>query len=129
MWPRGWREWRVMRGARRKQERMNGPQSTAKRAARCDISTRRRRPADQTGRALYCRPAPPEAAVSTEARIEVLEIRIAHLERALQDLSDAMYRQQQRLDAQQAHYQLLVDRIDAAEPRSAATTIEVPPHY
>ena len=67
--------------------------------------------------------------MSTEARTEALEIKVAHLERALQDLSDAMYRQQQRLDAQQARCQLLVDRIDAAEPRPAATTIEVPPHY
>ncbi len=75
------------------------------------------------------RARPPEAAVSTEVRIEVIESKIAHLEQALQELSDAMYRQQQCLDAQQAHYRLLVERIGATEPRAAATTTEIPPHY
>jgi uncharacterized coiled-coil protein SlyX len=68
--------------------------------------------------------------VSHEARIETLEIRIAHLERALQDLSDVMYRQQQRLDAHEARYQRLIDRVDAADQQPATDAkFEVPPHY
>ena len=78
---------------------------------------------------LYWRPAPPETAVSIEASIEVLEIKVAHLERALQELSDVLYRHEQRLDAQETRYRQLLDRVDAAEPEPTATSFEVPPHY
>ena len=35
--------------------------------------------------------------MSDEARLEAVESKLAHLERALQELSDVIYRQQQQL--------------------------------
>ena len=68
--------------------------------------------------------------MSHDDRIETLEIKVAHLERALQDLLDVLYRQQQRLDAHEARYQRLVERVEAAEPPAAAESkFEIPPHY
>ena len=64
-----------------------------------------------------------------DARIETLEFKIAHLERALQELSDALYRQQQRLDAHEADYRRLVERVDAAAQPETASKFEIPPHY
>jgi uncharacterized coiled-coil protein SlyX len=68
--------------------------------------------------------------VSHDARIETLEIKLAHLERALQDLSDVLYRQQQRIDAGEARYQRLLDRLeDASQPSASDAKFEIPPHY
>jgi uncharacterized coiled-coil protein SlyX len=68
--------------------------------------------------------------VSQDARIETLEIKVAHLERALQDLSDVLYRQQQRLDAHEDRYQRLVDRVEGADQQSGSgPKFEIPPHY
>ena len=68
--------------------------------------------------------------MSHDARIETLEIKVAHLERALQELSDVLYRQQQRLDAHDARYQRLIDRVEAADaPGGPDTKFEIPPHY
>jgi uncharacterized coiled-coil protein SlyX len=68
--------------------------------------------------------------VSLEARLETLEIKLAHLERALQELSDVLYRQQQRLDAHEAHYRRLIDGVAAADPKPAPDAqFEIPPHY
>jgi uncharacterized coiled-coil protein SlyX len=82
------------------------------------------------GARLYWRPARTGATVSQNPRIETLEIKIAHLERALQDLSDALYRQQQRLDAQEERYQRLIDRVEGANQQSGSgPKFEIPPHY
>jgi uncharacterized coiled-coil protein SlyX len=68
--------------------------------------------------------------VSHDARIESLEIKVAHLERALQELSDVLYRQQQRLDAHEARYQQLLDRVEAGDPPAGPEAkFEIPPHY
>jgi uncharacterized coiled-coil protein SlyX len=68
--------------------------------------------------------------VADDARLETLEIKVAHLERTLQELSDALYRQQQRLDAQQARVQRLIDRVEAgSEPAGPPSKFEIPPHY
>ena len=65
-----------------------------------------------------------------DARIETLEIKVAHLERALQELSDVLYRQQQRLDAHEARYQRLIDRVEAADAAPGPDAkFEIPPHY
>ncbi len=68
---------------------------------------------------------------TTDARIETLEIKLAHLERALQELSDVVYRQQQRLDAADARHQRLLDRLaaEATAPADPASPFEIPPHY
>jgi uncharacterized coiled-coil protein SlyX len=68
--------------------------------------------------------------VTADARIETLEIKVAHLERALQELSDALYRQQQRIDVHEGRYQQLLDRVEAAGQQAAPDAkFEVPPHY
>jgi uncharacterized coiled-coil protein SlyX len=68
--------------------------------------------------------------VSPDARIEALEFKVAHLERALQELSEVLFRQQQRLDAHAARYQRLLDRIEAADqPAESGSKFEIPPHY
>jgi uncharacterized coiled-coil protein SlyX len=64
-------------------------------------------------------------------RIETLEIKLAHLERALQELSDVVYRQQQQLAAAESRHQQLLDRLaaDASAAAEPASQFEVPPHY
>lgn len=62
------------------------------------------------------------------ARIEALEVKIAHLEHALQQLSDVLYRQQQELDAQRLRLQRLLER-PADAVGTSAQTVEIPPHY
>jgi SlyX protein len=64
-------------------------------------------------------------------RLENLEIKIAHLERGLQELSDVIVRQQQDLDRMQLQHQQLMEQLrslhdDAGDMRSP---IERPPHY
>ena len=64
------------------------------------------------------------------ARLETVEIKLAHLERALQELSDVVYRQQQQLDAALAMNQRLRLQIEEIDGRGAdATAVEIPPHY
>jgi len=68
--------------------------------------------------------------VPHESRLEMLEVKIAHLERALQELSDVVYRQRQQLDAQEARYQRLLERVEAADRRpDADSQFEIPPHF
>ncbi len=67
----------------------------------------------------------------TEARIEALEVRIAHLEQGLQQLSDALYSQQRELDrVTERNRQLLQELEGGSDPGGdAATRVERPPHY
>ncbi|MBS0393896.1 MAG: SlyX family protein [Proteobacteria bacterium] len=62
-------------------------------------------------------------------RIEALEFKVAHLEQALQDLSDALYRQQMRLDGSEARLKQFAARLDADAPAATQNRFEVPPHY
>ena len=64
------------------------------------------------------------------ARIEALEFKVAHLERASQELSDVLYRQQQELDRLLEVNRQLGQQIgDLANRTADATTDEIPPHY
>lgn len=63
-------------------------------------------------------------------RVDALEFKVAHLERALQELSDVMYRQQRELDALRDRNQQLVEQVQQLEDRGGDPTgVEIPPHY
>lgn len=66
-----------------------------------------------------------------DPRLEALEIKVAHLELALQELSDTMYRQQRMLERVLERNAQLLNELGsptsgAPEP---ATQFEKPPHY
>ncbi|HEX2492575.1 MAG TPA: SlyX family protein [Steroidobacter sp.] len=62
---------------------------------------------------------------------ERLELKIAFLERANQELSDVVYRQQQELEALRANLSRLGERIEALKTGQTTYTLEQerPPHY
>jgi uncharacterized coiled-coil protein SlyX len=63
-------------------------------------------------------------------RIEALEFKVAHLERALQELSDVMYRQQREIDGMLELNRQLTSQVEQLETRGAdASSVEIPPHY
>ena len=63
-------------------------------------------------------------------RIETLEFKVAHLERALQELSDVLYRQQLELDALRDRNEQLVEQVQQLEDRGGDPSgVEIPPHY
>lgn len=66
----------------------------------------------------------------SEERVETLEFKVAHLERALQELSDVLYRQQRELDALRERSQTLLEQVQQLDQRGAGpTSVEIPPHY
>jgi SlyX protein len=64
-------------------------------------------------------------------RLDAIEEKVAHLERALNELSDVVARQQKELDRALERNQRLLDKIAAIESESgtSATAYEKPPHY
>ena len=63
-------------------------------------------------------------------RLEIIEIKLAHLERALQELGQTVMRQQRDLEILSARERLMQSRLDMLE--SGATDsdqYEKPPHY
>ena len=63
-------------------------------------------------------------------RIDTLEFKVAHLERALQELSDVLYRQQRELDALRALNEQLLQQVQQLEDRGGdPNRVEIPPHY
>ena len=68
--------------------------------------------------------------MSDTNRIEALEFKVAHLERALQELSDVMYRQQREIDGMLELNRQLRSQVEQLETRGAdANSVEIPPHY
>jgi SlyX protein len=65
------------------------------------------------------------------ARLDSIEEKLAHLERAVAELSDVVARQQKELDRALDRNQRLMDKIAALESDSgpSATAHEKPPHY
>jgi len=65
------------------------------------------------------------------ARLNDLEIRITHLERGLQELSDVLIRQQNELDRCVERSRVLADRLAALQDSDdeSAPPSERPPHY
>jgi SlyX protein len=63
-------------------------------------------------------------------RVEAIEIKLAHLERALQELSDVVYRQQREIDAALESNRILRRQVEDLENRpSDPGAVEIPPHY
>jgi uncharacterized coiled-coil protein SlyX len=66
-----------------------------------------------------------------DERFERLELKLAYLEQANQELGDVVYRQQQALDALGARLERLAEQVranaEAARPYTEAE--ETPPHY
>ena len=66
----------------------------------------------------------------TEHRVERLEFKVAHLEKAIQELSDVVYRQQRELDALRERGRALAEQVQELEDRGAdPSRVEIPPHY
>lgn len=63
------------------------------------------------------------------ARLEALESRLAHLELALQELSDEFYRQQREIERLRQRNQQLLVEIEGGSPGTSRTDPEPPPHY
>jgi SlyX protein len=63
-------------------------------------------------------------------RLDTLAFKVAHLERALLELSDVLYRQQRELDALRDRSQQLLDQVQQLDDRGAdPSRVEIPPHY
>jgi len=67
----------------------------------------------------------------TDAKnVEAIEFKLAHLERALQELSDVVYRQQREIDAALELNRNLRRQVDDLESRASDPgAVEIPPHY
>lgn len=67
----------------------------------------------------------------TDDRFEQLELKLAYLERANQELGDVVYRQQQALDALAARLERLAEQVraNAEVARPWTDAEEAPPHY
>lgn len=67
--------------------------------------------------------------VESASRLEQLETKVAHLEHALQQLSDALYVQQRELERVIERNRQLLDELDGGVAATSATAFEKPPHY
>jgi SlyX protein len=66
----------------------------------------------------------------SDTRLDAVEFKLAHLERAVQELSDVMYRQQRELDELRSRYQQLLEQVRTLDGNDAdPTRVEIPPHY
>ena len=64
------------------------------------------------------------------ARLHDLDMRIAHLERGLQELSDVIVRQQKEIDRVAERNQVLAQRLAALQECDDGLNLEErPPHY
>jgi SlyX protein len=64
-------------------------------------------------------------------RLAAIEEKLAHLERAVNELSDVVARQQKELDRAGDRHQRLIDKLAAMDSDwgPSATADEKPPHY
>lgn len=63
------------------------------------------------------------------ARLDALEMRLAHLERAVQELSEEFYRQQRDIDRLRLRNQQLLAELEGVGAGASRTDPEPPPHY
>lgn len=64
-------------------------------------------------------------------RLETIEVKLAHLERGLQELSDVVIRQQREIDALTNANRVLAERLQALLEQMGPPDFpqEIPPHY
>jgi SlyX protein len=64
-------------------------------------------------------------------QLATIEEKLAHLERAVNELSDVVARQQKELDRATDRHQRLLDKLSSMESEwgPSATAEEKPPHY
>ena len=64
-------------------------------------------------------------------RLDQIEIKLAHLERALNELNDVVIRQQREIELLTARNRQLKDQLESLEAGGGASadTFEKPPHY
>jgi SlyX protein len=69
--------------------------------------------------------------MSEPARLEQIEIKLAHLERALNELNDAVIRQQREIELLTARNRQLKHQLESLESGGGASAegFERPPHY
>lgn len=69
--------------------------------------------------------------MSDAARLDTIEIKLAHLERALTEISDVVARQQRELEHALASNRRLASLVEALEEGggASASAFEKPPHY
>ncbi len=65
----------------------------------------------------------------SETRLADLEVKCAHLEKMLADLSEVMWRQQKELDALKDAYRGIKDKLSVDPGLVDASINERPPHY
>jgi SlyX protein len=73
----------------------------------------------------------PRQRMSDTARLEVIETKLAHLERAVSELSDVVYRQQREIQLALLRNQELKSQLDGLQtlPATSVMAEEKPPHY
>ena len=68
--------------------------------------------------------------MTAESRLETIEVKLAHLEQAVQQISDEVARQQQQLEQALTRAQRLSSRLEELEGGGASPGgYEKPPHY
>jgi uncharacterized coiled-coil protein SlyX len=65
----------------------------------------------------------------SESRLDELEVKCAHLEKTVLELSEVLWRQQKELDALKDGYRGLKERLSADPGLVDASVNDRPPHY
>ncbi len=70
--------------------------------------------------------------MSASDRLEAVEIKLAHVEHALNEINEVVIRQQRELDQVRARQQQLLQQLQAVEAQAGSASAggdEKPPHY
>lgn len=67
--------------------------------------------------------------MNDNTRFDAIEIKLAHLERAVAEISDVVARQDKAIERLSALNQRLTTQLDSLDESASATAFEKPPHY
>jgi uncharacterized coiled-coil protein SlyX len=70
-----------------------------------------------------------EIAPMSNEQLELMQTKIAYLERAASELSDVVFRQDREIQLLAAQLKALVQRIETVDERTRTPEEERPPHY